>query len=59
MARYAYEDDDHENDNVDRPVWRRRLTTWALAAIGLGLGFMIPYMLYLNHQVSQRFGTVQ
>lgn len=59
MARYAYEDDDHEDDNEDRPVWRRRLTTWALAAIGLGLGFMIPYMLYLNHQVSQRFGTLQ
>ena len=27
--------------------------------MGLGLGFMIPYLLYLNHQVTQRFGALQ
>ncbi|HTM71002.1 MAG TPA: penicillin-binding protein 1B, partial [Luteimonas sp.] len=39
--------------------WRRRLLTWGLAAVGLGLGFMIPYVLYLNHQVGERFGELR
>ncbi len=59
MARYDYEDDDRDDEKGGWSAWRRRLTTWGLAAIGLGLGFMIPYMLYLNLQVSQRFGTLQ
>ena len=46
-------------EDSDAPAWRRRLVTWALAAIGLGLGFLIPYTLYLNHQVSERFGQLQ
>ena len=33
---------------------RARLTL--LAAAALLLGFLIPYMLYLNHQVGERFG---
>ena len=41
------------------PQWRRRLVTWTLAAIGLGLGFLIPYTLYLNHEVGQRFGQLR
>ena len=60
MARIDYdEDDDLEGEGADAPDWRRRLLTWGLAAVGLGLGFLIPYTLYLNHQVSQRFGQLQ
>ena len=61
MPRYDQDDlDDDYEDHEDAPsVWRQRLITWALAAAGLGLGFLIPYTLYLNHQVSQRFGALQ
>ncbi|MDO5505533.1 MAG: penicillin-binding protein 1B [Pseudoxanthomonas suwonensis] len=48
--------DDHEHGGWD---WRRRLLAWGLAVVGLGLGFLIPYMLYLNHQVGQRFSQLQ
>jgi penicillin-binding protein 1B len=58
------ENEDHDDD--DGPGagwggadWRRRLLTWALVAAGLGLGFLIPYVLYLNHQVSERFGELR
>ncbi len=60
MPRYDYDDQDDDTDDFDDAhPWRQRLLTWALAALGLGLGFLIPYMLYLNHQVSQRFGALQ
>jgi penicillin-binding protein 1B len=52
-------DDAYEPDDTGRPDWRRRLLTWGLAAVGLGLGFMIPYVLYLNHQVGERFGQLR
>ena len=43
-----------------KPVdWRRRALTVFLAIAGLGLGFLVPYMLYLNHQVGERFGQLQ
>lgn len=60
MARIDY-DEDEDDGGSDGPAsdWRRRLLTWGLAAIGLGLGFLIPYTLYLNHQVTQRFGQLQ
>lgn len=58
MARIDYDEDDHDDDG-GAPDWRRRALTWALAAVGLGLGFLIPYTLYLNHQVSKRFGQLQ
>lgn len=58
MARIDYDEDDHDDD-APAPDWRRRLLTWGLAAIGLGLGFLIPYTLYLNHQVSERFGQLR
>ena len=59
MARIDYdEDSDIDNDGPSGP-WRRRLVTWVLAAIGLGLGFLIPYTLYLNHEVGQRFGQLR
>ncbi|MGH8074546.1 MAG: penicillin-binding protein 1B, partial [Lysobacter sp.] len=59
MARIDYEDDDLPSDDGDTPQWRRRLVTWVLAAIGLGLGFLIPYSLYLNHEVGQRFDQLR
>ncbi|MEL1265552.1 penicillin-binding protein 1B [Pseudoxanthomonas putridarboris] len=62
MARNDYDDEDQDEDDIDHdgvPVWRQRLLTWGLAAVGLGLGFLIPYTLYLNHQVTQRFGELR
>src|SRR5690606_70102 len=59
MARIDYDEDDHDDDGSPRLDWRRTLLTWALAAVGLGLGFLVPYMLYLNHQVNERFGQLQ
>ncbi|MDI9238896.1 penicillin-binding protein 1B [Lysobacter sp. LF1] len=58
MAQIDY-DEDETTDDSESPQWRRRLVTWALAAIGLGLGFLIPYTLYLNHEVSERFGQLR
>ena len=55
MPRIDYDEDDLDDD-TSGPDWRRRLITWTLAAAGLGLGFLIPYTLYLNHQVGERFG---
>ncbi|MBB1241702.1 penicillin-binding protein 1B, partial [Klebsiella pneumoniae] len=49
--------DDDQQDNG--PLWRRRLITWSMAAVALGLGFLIPYTLYLNQQVTQRFGELR
>ncbi|MEZ0469366.1 penicillin-binding protein 1B [Luteimonas salinilitoris] len=57
MARIDYDEDDQ--DDRARADWRRRILTWGLAAIGLGLGFLIPYTLYLNQQVSRHFGELQ
>ena len=52
-----YEDDD--GGAGDGPGWRRRLLAWGLAAAALLLGFLIPYLLYLNHQVGERFGKLR
>ncbi|TMN15970.1 penicillin-binding protein 1B [Pseudoxanthomonas sp. X-1] len=57
-ADEAY-DDEHDEATTAPPAWRNRLITAVLALLGLGLGFMIPYVAYLNHQVSQRFGALQ
>ncbi|QWP78747.1 penicillin-binding protein 1B [Lysobacter sp. K5869] len=61
MARIDYDEDEHDDNDGQgaRPGWRRRLVTWTLAAGGLGLGFLIPYTLYLNHEVGERFGQLQ
>src|SRR5690606_22944670 len=61
MARIEYDEDDQLGDERggDAPDWRRRLLTWGLAVVGLGLGFLVPYTLYLNHQVSERFGELR
>ncbi|MGH8077084.1 MAG: transglycosylase domain-containing protein, partial [Lysobacter sp.] len=59
MARIDYDEDTDPYDYDESPQWRRRLVTWTLAAIGLGLGFLIPYTLYLNHEVGERFGQLR
>jgi penicillin-binding protein 1B len=53
--------DDQDTDDLDSGAspWRRRLLTWGLAATALGLGFLIPYTVYLNKQVTQRFGELR
>ena len=59
----AYDEDDTPDDGEDSGGesrgWRRRLLGWGLAAIALGMGFLIPYTLYLNHQVTLRFGQLR
>jgi len=57
MARIEYDEDAPSESRS--PSWRRRLLTWGLAAVGLGLGFLIPYTLYLNQQVGERFGQLR
>ena len=57
MPRIEDEDDDLQDDDAQDgdeagTDWRSRLLTWGLAAAALLLGFLIPYMLYLNHQVG-------
>jgi penicillin-binding protein 1B len=55
-----YDEDDSDQDGGHGTGgWKRRLVTWTLAAIGLGLGFLIPYVVYLNHEVTERFGRLQ
>src|SRR5678815_919885 len=59
-TRIDYDEDDENGRNTGAsPGWKRRLLTWGLAATGLGLGFLIPYTLYLNHQVGERFGQLR
>jgi penicillin-binding protein 1B len=60
VARIQYDEDDNDDtEQRDAPQWRRRLVIWVLAAIGLGLGFLVPYTLYLNHEVGERFGQLK
>ncbi len=56
-----YEDEDDALDGADGEGrgWRRRAMGWGLVAIAIGLGFLIPYTLYLNHQVTLRFGQLR
>ena len=59
--RYDSDDNDAFEDDTDSrwPQWRRRLITWGMAAVALALGFLIPYTVYLNTQVTQRFGELR
>ena len=64
MPRIEDEDDDLQDDDAQDggeggSGWRSRLLTWGLAGAALLLGFLIPYMLYLNHQVGERFGKLR
>lgn len=52
--------DDFEDDSTEQGSrWQRRLIVWGLAAFALALGFLIPYTMYLNKQVTQRFGELR
>ena len=53
------EDIEEDFDDDAGPAWQRRLIVWGLAALALALGFLIPYTLYLNRQVTQRFGELR
>ncbi|GAB3349118.1 penicillin-binding protein 1B [Lysobacter tyrosinilyticus] len=55
---YDEDDDGAQDEAAQSGLWKRRLVTWTLAAMGLGLGFLIPYVVYLNHQVTERFGRL-
>jgi penicillin-binding protein 1B len=62
MPRIRDEEDDlhdEESGNGGGPGWQRRVLTWGLAAAALLLGFLIPYLLYLNHEVGERFGKLR
>ncbi|MDE2408444.1 MAG: penicillin-binding protein 1B [Xanthomonadaceae bacterium] len=68
MPRIQDEDDDQlDNQDDGRPAangagqtpWRRRLLVWGLAGAALLLGFLIPYLVYLNHEVGERFGKLR
>lgn len=52
-------DDERDEDEQPAQTWRDWLLKIALALVGLGVGFLVPYVLYLNHQVVQRFGELQ
>ena len=52
-------DDNFNAAEEGSPRWRRRLVTWTLALIGLALGFLVPYSLYLNHEVGARFDQLR
>ena len=53
------DDDDGDAGGSGGDGWRRRLLVWGLAASALLLGFLIPYLLYLNHEVGERFGQLR
>lgn len=56
------DDRDEDSDSDRSPRTRRllrRLAVWGLALAGIGLGFLIPYTLYLNQQVTERFGALR
>lgn len=55
---YEDEDDALEYGGEGRSLLRR-VMGWAVVAAAIGLGFLIPYTLYLNHQVTMRFGQLR
>ena len=64
MPRIESDDDQHDDFKSRFNAflghgWRRRILTWGMVAAGLGLGFLIPYTLYLDHQVTERFGQLR
>jgi len=56
--RDELEDNDDTGDTA-APAWRAPLLTVVLAGCAALAGFLVPYMLYLNHQVGERFGALQ
>ena len=58
MPRRNHDDIDRQQSRA-APAWRRHLLTAALAGIALAAGFLIPYTVHLNNQVTQRFAALQ
>ncbi len=50
---------DYDDDTGGGRSWQQRLVLVALAGLALLLGFLIPYVIYLNHEVEQRFGKLR
>jgi penicillin-binding protein 1B len=51
--------EDEDDDAGASPGWRRRVLRWTAVIVAVGMGFLIPYTLYLNHQVTVRFGQLR
>jgi len=62
MARIRYDEDDDAPKRTKKSVlkrWRRWLLKCSLALTALGIVALTPYVLYLNHQLSERFGALR
>ncbi len=64
MAKHDYDDPDLDDDTAeDKPSffgrWLRRFIALGILLMLMGLGFLVPYMIYLNQEVSERFGQLQ
>lgn len=58
--RYEPDDDwDDEDFDDGGPTWFSRLFRWGAILGALLLGILLPYVIYLNHQVTERFGKLQ
>jgi len=62
MARIRYDEDDAPRAKAKNPApkrWRRWLLKGCLLLTALGVIALTPYALYLNHQLSERFGALR
>lgn len=66
MARHDYDDPDYEDETLDEDAgssflgrWLRRLLWLGAVCTAIALGFLVPYMLYLDKEVKARFGQLQ
>jgi len=58
VPRRKHDDNDSQEKGAS-PAWRRHLLTAVLAAVALAAGFLVPYVVHLNSQVTERFGALQ
>jgi len=61
MPRIRYDEDDPAPRRNKKPArrWHYRLLNWALIMLTLGMVALMPYVYYLNQQLSQRFAALQ
>jgi len=52
-------DDDEVGADDEGSGWHGGLLRLGLLGLALLLGFLIPYLLYLNHEVGERFGKLR